>query len=89
MHPTPANKSVSELYPLSDSASDLEAGLSSPVLQHITAAWKALEALETDLPTEPDRWQADSLFTAREGMRRAWLAVANLDRRLQRNSRGG
>jgi len=89
MHPTPANKSVSELYPLSDPAGDLEAGLASSVLQHITAAWKALEALETDLPTGPNRWQADSLFTAREGMRRAWLAIANLDRRLQRNSRRG
>ena len=87
MHSTPANKSVAELYPVDDAADEVGAGLAGPVLQHISAAWKALEALETDLLTEPNRWQADSLFTAREGMRRAWLAIVNLDRRLQRSSR--
>jgi len=89
MHSMSVNKSVSELYPLNDSPDKIEAGLAGPVLRQITDAWNALAALETKLPDKPDRWQADSLFTAREGMRRAWLAVSNLDRSLPRNSQDG
>jgi hypothetical protein len=82
---SPVN-SVPELYPLTEEQDAIEAGPASPALRQITAAWNALDALEANLPGGPDRWQADSLFIAREGMRRAWLALSNLDRNLPRGS---
>lgn len=81
-------KSVPELYPLPDEQDVLKLVLAGPVLRQITAAWKALDKLERRLPGGPDRWQADSLFVAREGMRRAWLALSNLDRGLRMQGYG-
>lgn len=82
---TPAH-SVPELYPLGTTEEAQNAVLAGPALQQIIAAWNALDGLECNLPGGPDRWQAESLFVAREGMRRAWLALSNLDRRLRRQS---
>jgi hypothetical protein len=79
---TPPN-SIPESYPLGVAEDAIEAGLAGPALLQILAAWVAVEALETDLPGGPDRWQAESLFVAREGMRRALLALYNLARRLR------
>jgi hypothetical protein len=79
---SPTN-SVRELYPLKREQDTSQAGLAGPALRQIHAAWDALDALETSLPGGPDRWQADSLLVAREGMRRAWLALSNLERSLR------
>jgi hypothetical protein len=59
-------------------------GPAGPALQLLVAAWQALEHLEENLSDGPDRWQADGIHVAREGVRRAWLAVSNLDRGLKR-----
>ena len=58
-----------------------------PALHRLVEAWQALELLEENLPDVPDRWQADGIHVAREGIRRAWLAVSNLDRGLKRRRR--
>jgi hypothetical protein len=77
------DSSLASLYPLETDVNKIGADLAGPVMRQITAAWNALDQFETDLPGGPDRWQAESLFVAREGMRRAWLALSNLDRRLR------
>jgi hypothetical protein len=74
---------MSELYPVQDVQRDHK-GPAGPALNHLVSAWRALALLEDSLPEGPDRWQADSLFTALEGIRHAWLAVCNLDRGLRR-----
>jgi hypothetical protein len=74
---------MSELYPLQDAQQD-HLGPAGPALNHLVNAWRALALLGDSLPEGPDRWQADSLFTAQEGIRHAWLAVSNLDRGLRR-----
>ena len=56
----------------------------APAMHYLQDAWNALETLEASLPDGPDRWQVDGLCTAREGIRRAWLAVSNLERGLKR-----
>jgi hypothetical protein len=86
MCPMSPTNSIPELYPLQMEQDPSEAGLAGPTLRQITAAWNALDALETNLPGGPDRWQTETLFVAREGMRRAWLALCNLDRSLRRRS---
>jgi hypothetical protein len=57
-------------------------GLADEALGHLAAAWQALEALETSLASDLQRWDAESLMTARKGTQRAWLAVSNLNRSL-------
>jgi hypothetical protein len=90
MSPISPTNDVAELYPLQTQQDKIDAGPAGPALRQITAAWNALDGLESNLPGGPDRWQAESLFVAREGMRRAWLALSNLDRRLRRqNHRDG
>ena len=84
MQATSPNDSIPDLYPIKTDPNPDGAGLAGPTLRQITDAWQALEALATSLPQGPDRWQEDSLFVAREGMRQAWLALSNLDRRLNR-----
>ena len=86
MYPMSPTNSIAELYPLRTEQDKIEAGPAGPALRQITAAWNALDGLESNLPGGPDRWQAESLFVAREGMRRAWLALSNLDHRLRRQS---
>jgi len=71
-----------ELYPMQDVQQDRD-GPAGPALKHLVNAWQALSLLEDSLPEGPDRWQADGLFTALEGVRHAWLAVCNLDRGLR------
>jgi hypothetical protein len=78
---------IPELYSLQEAQQNAD-GPTGPALVHLADAWKALELLETSLPEGLDRWQADSLFTAQEGIRRAWLAVSNLDRGLRRQGDG-
>lgn len=78
---------IPELYPLQETQQNAD-GPAGPALVHLTNAWRALELLETSLPEGLDRWQADSLFTAQEGIRRAWLAMSNLDRCLRRRGDG-
>jgi hypothetical protein len=82
MHPHARQQTIPELYPIGKTQVVPESGLTGSVLGQIAALWAALEALETNLPSGPDRWQQDSLFVAREGIRRAWLAIANLERSL-------
>ena len=77
-------KSVQELYPLGTPLNDSETLLVGPAQRHIADAWNALDALESGLPGGPDRWQADSLFVAREGLRKAWLALSNVDHGLRK-----
>jgi hypothetical protein len=77
---------VSRLYTLK-LESQFPNGPAGPALQHLVDAWLALESLEGNLSDGPDRWQADSIHVAREGIRRAWLAVSNLERGLQRRDR--
>lgn len=84
MGSSPMTNNVQKLYAMGDNPAGAQEGLAGPVLGHLTDAWQALEYLEANLPEEPDRWQADGLFTAREGVRHAWLALSNLDRRLSR-----
>lgn len=55
---------------------------SGRALGHLTDAWKAVDALERDLPTTLERWTQESLVTARNGIRRAWLALSQLDQDL-------
>ena len=86
MYPMSPKNSIPELYPLQTDQGKIKAGPAGSALRQITAAWNALDALENNLPGGPDRWQADSLFVAREGIRRAWLALSNLDRGLRRQS---
>ena len=76
---------ISELYPVQDLQQDQE-GPAGPALNHLVSAWRALTLLGDSLPEGPDRWQTDSLFTAQEGIRHAWLAVSNLDRGLRRQA---
>ena len=83
MQTKPYDNSLANLYPLETDATKIGADLAGPVMRQITAAWNALDRFEMDLPGGPDRWQAESLFVAREGMRRAWLALSNLDRRMR------
>lgn len=80
---SPANR-IPEMYPVRACPDQVEAGPAGPALGHLAAAWAALDGLEESLPGGPDRWQADSLFTAREGVRRAWLALSNLSRSLDK-----
>lgn len=84
MRSSPMANNVQELYAVSDPPAGAQDSPAGPVLGHLTDAWQALEVLETSLPGGLDRWQADSLFTAREGIRHAWLALSNLNRRLNR-----
>ena len=79
---------IPALYPLQTERDLTEAGLVGPALQQIATAWRALDELERTLPGGPDRWQADSLFVAREGLRRASLALCNLDRSIRRHIPG-
>ena len=58
-------------------------GPAGPALYRLVEAWQALALLEENLSDGPDRWQADGIQVAREGIRRAWLAVSNLDRGLR------
>ena len=74
---------VSRLYALKAERQSPE-GPAGPALQCLVAAWQALESLEGNLSDGPDRWQADGIHVAKEGIRRAWLAVSNLERGLQR-----
>lgn len=83
---SPTN-SVPDLYPLQAEWDGIETGPAGPASRQIIAAWNALDGLERDLPGGLDRWQAESLFVAREGVRRAWLALSNLDRSLRRRNR--
>ena len=76
---------VSRLY-APNMERQLPDGPAGPPLQHLAAAWLALESLEKNLADGPDRWQADGIHVAREGIRRAWLAVSNLERGLQRQN---
>jgi hypothetical protein len=39
--------------------------------------------LEASLPQELQRWDAESLMTARKGTQRAWLALSNLNSNLE------
>ncbi len=82
---SPSN-SVPQLYPVRTTQDTNETGPAGPALRQITAAWKELEALEINLPGGLDRWQAESLFVAREGIRRAWLALSSLDRGLRQRA---
>jgi hypothetical protein len=57
-------------------------GLADEALGHLAAAWQALDALEANLEPGLQRWDAESLMTARKGTQRAWLALSNLNRGL-------
>lgn len=61
-------------------------GPAAPTIVHLVEAWQALERLEVSLSNGTDRWQADSIRVAKEGIRRAWLAVSNLDRGFRRQA---
>jgi hypothetical protein len=76
---------VSRLYALKADR-QIPAGPAGPALQCLVHAWQALELLEENLSDGPDRWQADGIHVAREGIRRAWLAVSNLERGLERQN---
>jgi hypothetical protein len=82
MAPQTVDHDIRQLCTLRALPPDADANPASPALHHLHAAWQALETLEASLPGGPDRWQADSLHTAREGIRRAGLAVSNLGRGL-------
>jgi hypothetical protein len=88
MYSTSTGNSIAELYPLQAEQDKSEAGLVGPTLRQITAAWNALDKLEANSPGGLDRWQADSLLVAQEGLRRAWLALSNLDRSLRKPNHG-
>jgi hypothetical protein len=83
MHiPSTANN-VAELYPIKASQDEIGAGPVASAMRHLSTARDALDVLRAGLPGGPDRWQADSLFVAQEGLRRAWLALANPNRSLK------
>lgn len=73
---------ISKLYTLNQ-GSPSQDSLAGPALHHLVEAWQAIDLMEQSLPDGPDRWQADGIHAAREGVRRAWLAVSNLDRGLK------
>jgi hypothetical protein len=52
-------------------------------LGHLADAWAALQMLEASLPQDVQRWDMESLITARKGTQRAWLALSNLNRSLE------
>jgi hypothetical protein len=82
----PEKNDVSTLYAL-ELGGRPPAGPAGPALHRLVEAWQALERLEENLSGGPDRWQADGIHVAREGIRRAWLAVSNLDRGFRRQGR--
>jgi hypothetical protein len=83
MHSQMIDNDIRRLYSLGGAPPVADGNLANPALCHLHAAWQALETLESSLPGGPDRWQADSLHTAREGIRRAGLAVSSLGRGLR------
>lgn len=83
IHSQIVDNDIRRLYSLSGAPPAAGENLTNPALRHLNAAWQALEALESNLPGGPDRWQADSLDTAMEGIRRAGLAASNLGRGLR------
>jgi hypothetical protein len=52
--------SIPELFALETEAEAIQAGPAGPALHLITAAWNAVETLETSMLGGPDRWQSDS-----------------------------
>ena len=72
-----------ELYTLEQLLKEDPANPAIPALRHLIEAWKALESLEAGLSEPLDRWEAESLLTVREGIRRAWLALSSLARNIR------
>jgi hypothetical protein len=68
----------SRLYSPEDVAERDRTTLTGQALGFLADAWQALDALEASLPQELQRWDAESLMTARKGTQRAWLALSNL-----------
>jgi hypothetical protein len=82
MPSSPRTNDVLELYAPKDVALQDRDSLAGQALGCLADAWKAMQALETSLPHELQRWDAESLMTARTGTQRAWLALSNLNRSL-------
>jgi hypothetical protein len=74
---------VSKLYAPEDVAERDRTTLTGQALGYLADAWQALDALEASLPQELQRWDAESLMTARKGTQRAWLALSNLNSNLE------
>jgi len=83
---TVKNADVWELYPIGDLPREIQAGPTATALQHLQDAQTALDALEESVPGGTDRCREEGLLVAREGIRRAWLAVSNLARDLDRQA---
>ncbi len=81
---TPAN--TNDLGPLNAPEAETCRNRSTPAgqaLGHLADAWAALQMLEASLPKDVQRWDMESLMTARKGTQRAWLALSNLNRSLE------
>ena len=73
---------LSRLYAPRDVTERDRTTLAGQALGYLSDAWQALDALEASLPRELQRWDAESLMTARKGTQRAWLALSNLNSNL-------
>ncbi len=73
---------ISELYAPEEVGDQDRITLAGQALGYLADAWKALDALEASLPGDLQRWDMESLMTARKGTQRAWLALSNLNHSL-------
>lgn len=87
MEPMAGKNDVTELYSIHRSLRGATNNVASPALGRLQEAWRAVEALEASLQGGATRWQNESLFVAREGIRRAWLAISSVERGLSRQDR--
>lgn len=79
-----ATNDLSKLYAPQGTSCQDRTTLVGQALGHLADVWEVLQELETDLPEDMSRWDAESLVTARKGTQRAWLALSNLRRSLDK-----
>jgi hypothetical protein len=82
MNSTIRKNDLSALYAPGETVSRNRCTPADQALGHLSDAWKALDLLEAAITKDMQRWDAESLMTARKGTRRAWLALSNLSRSL-------
>jgi hypothetical protein len=79
---SPRRNDISKLYAPEDGGDRERTTLAGQALGYLVDAWQALDALEASLPQELQRWDEESLMTARKGTQHAWLALSNLNSKL-------